>query len=185
MPSTTTKSTKSAPKPAARTTPTQRVLDALTDHGPLVNGEPWDKRLDAEQRERALTAPAGLSGKAASTFVLTGQRAGEQIAAAKAEHGERQPVAGDTAAKAAPAANREVKAPREGSAIHAAITVLKGAKEPMTPQDIYDRAVKRGLAGGLKGKTPVATLAAQLAVANKKGLHVERPEPGKYRLRQG
>lgn len=75
--------------------------------------------------------------------------------------------------------------PREGSSLHAAMTILRGKRNPMTPQDIYDEAIKKGLAGSLKGKTPVATLTAQLAVANKKGLYVERPEPGRYLLRKG
>jgi len=80
-------------------------------------------------------------------------------------------------------APKEPRAPREGSSMHAALTVLQGKRKPMTPQELYDEAVKRGLLKNLTGKTPVATLAAQLAVANKAGRFVERPEPGRYQLR--
>jgi hypothetical protein len=41
------------------------------------------------------------------------------------------------------------------------------------------------LAPGLKGKTPEQTVAAQLAVHAKRGLYVERPERGKFRLKRG
>lgn len=173
-------------KPAAaptRSKPTQRVLDALTDHGPLENdGQPWDKVLEPEQRERALKAPEGLRGKALATYVLTGQDSREQIAAAKAA---AKPAAADGASSAPATSDTGPRTPREGSAMHAAVTVLADASEPMTAQQIYDAAVTRGLAGGLKGKTPVATLAAQMATANKKGQHVERTAPGRYQLRTG
>lgn len=43
---------------------------------------------------------------------------------------------------------------------------------------------KAGLTKNPKGKTPVATLGAQMAVANKHERHVERTSPGKYQLRK-
>jgi hypothetical protein len=42
---------------------------------------------------------------------------------------------------------------------------------------------ERKLAPGLKGKTPEQTVAAQLAVAVKRGLYVERAAPGKFWLK--
>lgn len=72
--------------------------------------------------------------------------------------------------------------PREGSAMHGAITVLKGKRTPMHVNEIWAEMVERGLHTSLKGKTPEATLGAQLAVHAKKGELVERPEPGRYKL---
>jgi hypothetical protein len=66
----------------------------------------------------------------------------------------------------------------------AAIEVLRGRRKPMTATEIYAEIDKRKLAPGLKGKTPEQTVAATLAVAAKRGQHVERAEPGKFRLRK-
>lgn len=167
-----------------------------------------EQRARAGQRQR----PKGLKGKALGRFILTGERLGEQVNAARTKRAAAAPttpagqpgkvgerVAGSTPAERtenhragvrAAAQSDAATAPatpglREGSALHAAVTVLADATEPMTPQAIYDAAVARGLAGGLKGKTPVATLAAQMATANKRGQHVERPAPGRYQLRAG
>lgn len=74
--------------------------------------------------------------------------------------------------------------PREGSTMWAAMEVLRGKRKPMTVADIYAEIRERNLAPGLKGRTPAATLAAQLAVHAKQGRYVERTEPGKYRLRR-
>ncbi|MGH2903239.1 MAG: winged helix-turn-helix domain-containing protein [Solirubrobacteraceae bacterium] len=73
--------------------------------------------------------------------------------------------------------------PREGSTIWAAIGVLRGKRKPMSVAEIYSEIRERKLAPGLKGKTPEQTVAAQLAVAAKRGLYVERAEPGKFRLK--
>ena len=54
----------------------------------------------------------------------------------------------------------------------------------MRAADIYAEIRKRGLAPGLKGKTPEQTVAAQLAVHAKRGLYVERPAPGKFQLKK-
>lgn len=66
----------------------------------------------------------------------------------------------------------------------AAIEVLRGKRTPMRVAEIYAEIRERKLAPGLKGKTPEQTLAAQLAVHVKRGLYVERPEPGKFRLKK-
>jgi hypothetical protein len=66
----------------------------------------------------------------------------------------------------------------------AAIQVLDGKRKPMTASEIYAEIRDRKLAPGLKGKTPEQTLAAQLAVHAKRGIYVERPAPGKYRLKR-
>ena len=73
--------------------------------------------------------------------------------------------------------------PREGSTLWAAIEVLRGKREPMRVAEIYAEIRVRKLAPGLKGKTPEQTVAAQLAVAAKRGLYVERAEPGKFRCK--
>jgi hypothetical protein len=65
----------------------------------------------------------------------------------------------------------------------AAIEVLRGRDKPMTAREIYAEIRERKLAPGLKGKTPEQTIAARLAVGAKRGLHVERTEPGRFRLR--
>jgi len=65
----------------------------------------------------------------------------------------------------------------------AAIKVLRDQGKPMRASEIYAEIRKRNLAPGLKGKTPEQTLAAQLAVHVKRGLYVERPEPGKFQLK--
>jgi hypothetical protein len=74
--------------------------------------------------------------------------------------------------------------PREGSTMWAAMEVLRGKRNPMTAAEIYAEIRERKLAPGLKGKTPEATLAAQLAVNAKRGRYVERTEPGKFRLKR-
>lgn len=73
--------------------------------------------------------------------------------------------------------------PREGSTLWAAIEVLRGKRKPMRVAEIYAEIRERKLAPGLKGKTPEQTVAAQLAVAAKRGLYVERAEPGKFRCK--
>ena len=79
------------------------------------------------------------------------------------------------------------KAPelREGSTMWAVVQVLRGKRKPMTAAEIYAEIRERRLAPGLKGKTPEQSVAARLAVAAKRGLYVERAEPGKFRLKRG
>jgi hypothetical protein len=67
----------------------------------------------------------------------------------------------------------------------AAIEVLRGKRKPMTAREIYAEISERKLAPGLKGKTPEQTVGAQLATHAKRGLYVERAEPGKFRLKRG
>jgi len=73
--------------------------------------------------------------------------------------------------------------PREGSVLWAAIEVLRGQDKAMTAREIYAQIRERNLAPSLKGKTPEQTVAARLAVSTKRGLLVERTEPGKFRLK--
>jgi HB1, ASXL, restriction endonuclease HTH domain len=84
-----------------------------------------------------------------------------------------------------PNAKPPQRGPREGSTMWAAMEVLRGKRKPMTAAEIYAEISERKLAPGLKGKTPAATLAAQLAVNAKRGRYVERIEPGKFRLKRG
>ena len=92
------------------------------------------------------------------------------------------------AKKARPSAAKKSKvkaAPRKGSTMWAVIEVLRGKRKPMTAGEIYAEIRERKLAPGLKGKTPEATAAAQLAVNAKAGHYVERPERGKFQLKRG
>jgi hypothetical protein len=75
--------------------------------------------------------------------------------------------------------------PREGSVMWAVIEVLRAKRKPLRAGEIYAEIRERGLAPALKGKTPEQTVAARLAVAAKRGLYVERTEPGKFRLKRG
>jgi hypothetical protein len=59
-----------------------------------------------------------------------------------------------------------------------------GKRKSLTAAEIYAEIRERDLAPGLKGKTPEATLAAQLAVNAKRGRYVERTQPGKFRLKR-
>lgn len=79
------------------------------------------------------------------------------------------------------------KGPREGSGLWAALQILKAARNPLTPDEIWDRIKAKRLAPGMKGKTPAATIGAQLATALKAGKidGLSRPEPGKYALAKG
>jgi HB1/ASXL restriction endonuclease-like protein with HTH domain len=80
---------------------------------------------------------------------------------------------------------RSASGPREGSAMWAVIQVLRGRRKPMTAGEIYAEIERRGLAPGLKGKTPDQTVGAALAVHAKRGVYVERAGRGKFRLRKG
>jgi hypothetical protein len=66
----------------------------------------------------------------------------------------------------------------------AAIEVLRAKRKPMRAAEIYAEIRTRGLAPGLKGKTPEQTVAAQLAVSAKRGLYVDRSEPGEFQLKK-
>jgi hypothetical protein len=89
-----------------------------------------------------------------------------------------------TTTKPKPSADSAPRTPREGSTMWAAIEVLRGKRKPMTAAEIYSEISERKLAPGLKGKTPEQTVAAQLAVHAKRGLYVERTEPGKFQLKR-
>src|SRR4051794_24660984 len=72
------------------------------------------------------------------------------------------------ATKAAPKVTTTpaTKGPREGTIMAAALAVLKGKRTGMSVQAIYDEALARGLyKPSAQAKTPVASLAARLAVA--------------------
>jgi HB1, ASXL, restriction endonuclease HTH domain len=91
----------------------------------------------------------------------------------------------NTTTKDKPKEGEAQRGPREGSTMWAAIEVLRGKRKPMTAREIYAEISERKLAPGLKGKTPEQTVAAQLATHAKRGLYVERAEPGKFRLKRG
>ena len=82
-------------------------------------------------------------------------------------------------------ATRKAPELREGSTMWAVVQVLRGKRKPMPAAEIYAEIRERKLAPGLKGKTPEQSVAARLAVAAKRGVYVERAEPGKFRLKRG
>ena len=127
-------------------------------------------------RGQQTTRAKGTKGKATAKGATTSKSPAKKSPASTPAP---EPAAGTTEP------NATARRPREGSALHAALVILSDADTPLTPQEIYDRAAAKGLAGGLKGKTPVATLGAQLATANKRGHLFQRPTPGRYTLRDG
>jgi len=83
-------------------------------------------------------------------------------------------------------------APKKGgkqgmSALSAAAEVLKGAKDPMNAVDIVAAIQKKGLAPGLKGKTPHATIyAGMITEIAKKGneARFERVDKGLFKYHE-
>jgi hypothetical protein len=110
------------------------------------------------------------------------------VAEPTAKPAAKKPAAGHGATKgrekSAAAEGSARSGPREGTTMWAVIRVLEGADAPMSPKEIYAQIAERKLASGLKGKTPEQTVAAALAVAAKRGQHVERAEPGKFQVRK-
>lgn len=73
---------------------------------------------------------------------------------------------------------------RDGSTMSAILEVLRAEGKPLSASEVYERVLARKLAPGLKGKTPVQTVAARLAVAAKKGAHgVRKTKPGRYTVK--
>lgn len=70
--------------------------------------------------------------------------------------------------------------PRAMSARGAVIHVLEHADKPMAPKDVIAAVIDGDLAPGLKGKTPAATVSAQLYLAAKAG-QVKRLASGKFK----
>lgn len=62
---------------------------------------------------------------------------------------------------------KEAEGPLSG--LDACLKVLAEAERPMKAGEIADAVLERGLAPGLKGKTPKATLGAQVYTAAKAG----------------
>lgn len=90
-----------------------------------------------------------------------------------------------TSTKQKPKDKAPQRGPRAGSAMWAAMEVLRGKRRPMSAAEIFAEIRERRFAPGLKGKTPEQTIAAQLAVNAKRGRYVERADPGKFRLKRG
>jgi hypothetical protein len=70
--------------------------------------------------------------------------------------------------------------PRAMSARNAVIHVLEHADAPMRPQEVIAAVIDQKLAPGLKGKTPAATISAQLYLAAKAG-QVKHLASGKFK----
>jgi hypothetical protein len=71
------------------------------------------------------------------------------------------------------------------SIAEAAMAVLKGRTKPMSVQEITDTILERGLAKGLTGLTPAATVGSILATRSKAGRDFRRVAPGQYLARKG
>jgi hypothetical protein len=68
------------------------------------------------------------------------------------------------------------------SAKQVAIDVLRAAAAPLKAKEIAKRVIDSGRCAGLKGKTPEATISAQLAVGSKPGGPFKRVDKGTYTL---
>lgn len=157
-------------------------FDALAEFVPLAERWPQQVRtalkrekqdpseLSTDQQQRASKPPEGLRGKALVHFILTGEALKAQAEKAKADRPKPTKAASSNGG------------PRPGSALAAALKVLEGKPGGMKPPEILKEAKKRRLVPGLKGKTPEATLAAQLAVEAKKGRFVKRVAPATFAL---
>ncbi|UTI63919.1 winged helix-turn-helix domain-containing protein [Paraconexibacter antarcticus] len=173
-----------AAKPAAAAKP-------KTDAKPAAVGKPAARAKSTPAAKGATRAKAAAKPVAAHPTTaepaITAAPAGAPSAGTAAPAATATRVAPTATAvppaPSAPADAKSPRAPREGTAMHAALTILRQADGPLTPTEIFDRASKAGLTKNLKGKTPIATLGAQLAVANKNGRHVERAAPGRYQAR--
>lgn len=89
----------------------------------------------------------------------------------KAAKAAKKPSLGERIEKVAkPASSAHEAAEKAMSGLDAAALVLREAKAPMNAKDIVAAIQGRGLASGLKGKTPHATIyAAMIAEIAKKG----------------
>lgn len=72
---------------------------------------------------------------------------------------------------------------REGSTRHEAVQVLREADGPLHTKEITERILARGKAG-LKGKTPEATVAAQIVTDSKRDdSPFRKTKPGTFGLK--
>ncbi len=124
---------------------------------------------------QSLAGPSDTAGKGSESVTIEPMVSSES--GAQVEGADRKNV--ESNAEVAGRTGR----PRAGSTMWAAIEVLRDKGKPMRAAEIYAEIRERKLALGLKGKTPEQTVAAQLAVHAKRGLYVERPEPGKFQLK--
>lgn len=96
------------------------------------------KSYTADQLDRAKAAPESMAGRTLHDHILHGTK----------------PKTGRSAGG--------------GSALSAAIKVIEEAGVPMKAKDVAREVIRRKMAPTLKGKTPEATIGAQLYVAAKK-----------------
>lgn len=135
--------------------------------------------LSDEQRRRAEVVEAtkgGLVGKARAQWIVTGDSGGAAASNGSAKTSGRKARAGSRADSGS-------RGPREGSTMHSVLRILKAKRKAMTPEEMYEEMKRLGIAGNLRGKTPVATIAAQCSTALGKRQHgITRPEKGKYEV---
>ncbi len=134
-----------------------------------------DALVPASSPTHSITEPSDTAGKGSESVATEPMRSRESGAQGKVADRKN-------AESNAHVAGRTGR-PREGSTMWAAIEVLRDQGKPMRAAAIYAVIRERKLAPGLNGKTPEQTVAAQLAVHAKRGLYVERPEPGKFQLK--
>lgn len=143
-------------------------------------------RSSAKKRQaretRTATARKGVDTKATSARKRTAQEKADTRAAV--DRARKVQASHDVLTAAG---RKDPTGPREGSGLWAALQILKAARNPLTPDEIWDRIKAKKLAPGMKGKTPAATIGAQLATALKadKIPGLTRPEPGRYAITKG
>jgi hypothetical protein len=156
--------------------------------------------LTADQRARAVTCEqvkAGLTGKALANWIMRGdcyppeERLATQVAVA-----EHRRAAADRRAAANPnrstmttaTATATATKPRRPGVLAHAEQVLADTGRPMHMRAIADAVIARNDAlpvaeRTLKGKTPAATISAQVSVCARDGGAIEKIAPGVFALR--
>lgn len=147
--------------------------------------------LTTDQRKRAASPPKGLGGARLGEFVLDGTTSSSSSSAPAAKKSGGAKRTGTGAKKssgrkaASSSSNGDAPAasgPRKGSLMAGALKVLDGQPDGLKVGDIWAEIKRRRLAPDVKGKTPAATLSAQLSVNAKKGRYVKHVGPGTFAL---
>ena len=138
--------------------------DRITVHA-LIDNQPHE----GHNTPSPMTTKTKAASKAAKKPVDIGTKVARVARELKAKKkASKTPSLGDRVEKVAKAAPAQSDKPMSG--LDAAALVLSDAKAPMNAKEIVAAIQGRGLAAGLKGKTPHATIyAAMITEISKKG----------------